>query len=121
MIRKIVMIAVFGLLSVPANAASRVWIAEFSTLAATQSGGSAGQIASLPSVLLQSTLDISGGVQASAAFNAETRFIRVICEVQCAVRGDGQNATTSSILMPALAPEYFGVKPGATVSVIAAP
>ena len=120
--RLILAIAAFVLLTAsPAFAASRVWIAEFTVLGATASGGVPGQIAALPARVLQSTLDISGGVQTSAAFNAETKFIRVICEVQCAVRGDGSAATTSAILMPALSAEYFGVQPGATISVIAAP
>jgi len=121
MLRKLLAAAVFLLSATTAQAASRVWISEFTVLTATQSGGAAGQMAALPAKVLQSTLDISGGAQTSAAFNAETRFIRVVCEVQCAVRGDGSTATTSSILMPALSPEYFGVQPGATISVIAAP
>jgi hypothetical protein len=119
---RILATALFALLSITsANAASRVWVAEFTVLTATQSGGASGQMAALPAKVLQSTLDITSSAQTSAAFNAETRFIRVICEVQCAVRGDGVTATTSSILMPAFSPEYFGVQPGATISVIAAP
>jgi hypothetical protein len=122
MLRKIALAAaLFVLTATAADAASRVWVSEFTVLTATQSGGAAGQMAALPAKVIQSTLDISGGAQSSAAFNAETRFIRVICEVQCAIRGDGVTATTSSILMPAFSPEYFGVQPGSTISVIAAP
>jgi hypothetical protein len=121
MLRKLLLAAALFVLPATAQAASRVWVSEFTVLTATQSGGAAGQMAALPAKVIQSTLDISGGVQSSAAFNAETRFIRVICEVQCAIRGDGVTATTSSILLPALSPEYFGVQPGSTISVIAAP
>lgn len=122
MLRKIILaLALLVLSAAPSFAASRVWIAEFSTLAATQSGGSSGQMASLPAKVMQPTLDISGGAQTSAAFNAETRYIRVVCEVQCAIRGDGVTATTSSIPLGAMSPEYFGVVPGSTISVIAAP
>jgi hypothetical protein len=103
-----------------ANAASRVWISEFSTLTATASGGSSGQMASLPSLVDQATLDISGGVQASAAFNSQTKFIRITCETQCAIKVGG-TATTSSLPIGAMSPEYFGVQPGATLSVIANP
>jgi hypothetical protein len=79
-------------------------------------------MAALPALVLQSTLDLSGGTaQTSAAFGENTRYIRIICEIQCAVRGDGSAATSSAILLPALSPEYFGVQPGATVSVITAP
>jgi len=60
------------------------------------------------------------GVQSSAAFGGGTRYIRILCEVQCAVKG-GSGATTSDMLIPALLPEYVGVQPGATISVIAAP
>jgi hypothetical protein len=110
-----------ALLPAQAFAASRVWISEYGVLTATNSGGVPGQIAPLPSLVIQSTLDISSTVQTSAAFGSQTRYVRIVCEVQCAVRGDGSNATTSSVLLPALLPEYFGVAPGATVSVIAAP
>lgn len=120
---RIIAAALFALLSVTsAEAASRVWISEYGVLAATNSGGSAGQMAALPAVAMQSTIDISSGTaQTSAAFNSQTRYIRIICEVQCAVRGDGVAATSSSILLPALGAEYFGVQPGATISVIVAP
>lgn len=104
-----------------ADAASRCWISEFGVLAATNSGGVPAQIAALPSLVDQSTLDLSGGTaQTSAAFGGQTRFIRIVCEVQSAIRG-GATATASSMLLPALSPEYMGVQPGATVSVIAAP
>jgi len=120
MLRKFILAgALFALSATAADAASRVWISEYAVLTATASGGS-GQMAAIPSITTQSTLDISGGVQSSAAFNAQTKYIRIICEVQCAISGSG-TATTSSTLLPALSPEYFGVQPGATVSVIAAP
>jgi hypothetical protein len=119
MLRKLLAAAIFLLSATTAQAASRVWISEYGVLGTAQNGTP--QIAALPSLVLQSTLDISGGVQTSSAFNGGTKYIRIICEVQCAVRGDGSAATTSSILLPALSPEYFGVQAGATVSVIAAP
>lgn len=102
-----------------AFAASRVWISEFASLG-TSLNNATPQIATLPSLVNQSTLDISGGVQNSAAFNAQTKYIRVVCEVQCAVKG-GSGATTSDMLMPAFGAEYFGVQPAGTISVIAAP
>ncbi|HEY1215143.1 MAG TPA: hypothetical protein VGE93_16050 [Bryobacteraceae bacterium] len=92
---RIIAAALFALLSITsAEAASRVWISEFGAMTATASGGSAGQMAPLPALALQSTLDLSGGTaQTSAAFGSQTRYIRVICEVQCAIRGDGSAAT----------------------------
>src|SRR5262249_5497120 len=103
-----------------AEAASRVWISEFGVLTATASGGVPAQIAALPSLTDQATLDISGGGQSSAAFCTATKYIRIMFEVQCAARIGG-TATTSSLPLGALSPEYFGVQPGATISVIAAP
>jgi len=121
--RKFVLAAMlFALSAIPANAASRVWISEYGVLTATNSGGVPAQAAALPALAMQSTLDLSGGTaQTSSAFGSTTRYIRVICEVQCAVRGDGTAATSSAVLLPALSPEYFGVQGGSTISVIAAP
>jgi hypothetical protein len=44
----------------------------------------------------------------------------VVCEAQCAIAGSG-TATVTDILLPPYTPEYFGVQPGSTISVIAAP
>jgi hypothetical protein len=120
MLRKLLLAAALFVLPATANAASRVWISEFAVLTATASGGVPGQMAALPSLVDQSTLDISGGVQSSAAFNGQTKYIRITCEVQCAVKVGG-TATTSSLPIGAMSPEYFGVQPGATISVIANP
>src|SRR5215471_12259180 len=100
-----------------AAATQRVWITEFSSVATA--GGTALQMARLPAVAKQQ-VDTTGGVQSSAAFNVSTKFIRVVCEVQCAISGSG-TATVTDMLLPAYTPEYFGVLPGATISVIAAP
>jgi hypothetical protein len=102
----------------PASATQRVWITEFSSLAFAAGGGM--QAARLPAVARQ-LVDVTGGVQTSAAFNQSTNFIRVICEVQCAVRGDGVAATSNDLLMAPFGAEYFGVTPGGVISVIAAP
>lgn len=122
MLRKSILAAATLLLSVSSSfAASRVWISEYGVTATTASGAPA-EIATMPALAMQATLDLSGGTaQTSAAFGGGTKYIRVICEVQCAVRGDGSAATTSAVLMPGLSAEYFGVLPGKTISVIAAP
>ena len=102
-----------------ASAASRVWISEFAAIGSSNNNVAL-QVGTLPTITNQSTLDISGGVQSSAAFNAQTQYIRIMCEVQCAVKSGG-TASTSDMLMPALSAEYFGVQGGSTISVIAAP
>lgn len=104
------------LISGQANAASRVWIAEFATARIE----AAAPIAQLPAVAKQ-TLDLASGVaQRSVAFTNSTRYIRVVCEVQCALSASS-NATTSDLLLPAMRPEYFGVTAGAIITLIAAP
>src|SRR5215831_21331520 len=110
-------VAISTLLAVAASssaaaATQRVWITEFSSVATA--GGTALQMARFPAVAKQQ-VDTTGGVQSSAAFNASTRFIRVICEVQCAIRADGTTATATDLLLPAYTPEYFGVLSGATL------
>jgi hypothetical protein len=95
---------------------ARVWITEFAT-ARVQA---AAPFANLPTIGRQPVLDVSESVQTSAPFHSETRYIRIVCEVQCAFTADSV-ATTGDILLPALRPEYFGVHGCKTISVIAAP
>jgi hypothetical protein len=100
-----------------ANAATaRVWIAEFATARAQ----AAAPFAVLPALTVQPVLDISLTRQVSLLFSGQTKYIRVVCEVQCTIRAGG-NPTVNDILLPALKPEYFGVAPGSTISVVAAP
>jgi len=108
------------LLPATASATQRVWIHELAAMP-TASTGVSMQMGRLP-VVAKQQVDITAGVQTSAAFNAATRFIRVVCEVQCAVALNA-TATVTDVLLPALTPEYFGVPAGAgaTLSVIAAP
>jgi hypothetical protein len=113
--------ASFALLaSTSAEAASRVWISEFGVLAATSSGGVPAQIAALPSLADQPVLDISGGVQTSATFTSQTRYIQIMCEAQCAIKAGG-TATTSSLTIPGGMPFNFGVQPSTNISVILNP
>lgn len=120
MLRKLLAAALFLLSATSAQAASRVWISEFGTLGATNSGGVPAQIAALPSLADQSVLDISGGVQTSATFTSQTRYIQIMCEAQCAIKAGG-TATTSSLTLPAGLPFNFGVQPSTTISVILNP
>lgn len=119
MLRKLMFVVALLVLPAQAMAASRVWITEFAAAGATMNNVPL-QIATLPPLAYQTPLDISGGVQSSSAFSAQTRYIRIMCEVQCAVKS-GSGATTSNMLMPALSAEYFGVQSGDLISVIAAP
>jgi hypothetical protein len=102
-----------------AFAAQRVWISEFAALGASSTNVPA-QIATLPTLVDQTVLDVTSGIQTSAAFNAQTKYIRVCVEAQTAAKVGGA-ATTASMPMLAGQCEYFGVQGGATLSVIANP
>jgi hypothetical protein len=117
--KRLLLAFVFSLIATNAFATQRVWIAEFGLLAATGALQGQAQIAPLP-VLAKQQVDTTGGVQTSAAFSKATFYIRVVCEAQCAIAGSG-TATVTDILLPPYTPEYFGVQPGSTISVIAAP
>jgi hypothetical protein len=65
-------------------------------------------------------LDVTTGAQSSQAFQKTTRYIRITCEVQCAIKIRSL-ATPADLIMLALRPEYFGVSPGDTLSAILAP
>jgi hypothetical protein len=117
--KKMLLIFLLTLLATPASATQRVWISEFGQLAQSGQVGDKPQIAPLP-VLRKQNLDTTGGVQSSAGFSGSTFFVRIVCEVQCAITGSGTAAVTD-LLMPPYTPEYFGVQPGSTISVIAAP
>ena len=95
---------------------ARVWIAEFIALRVE----AAAPMATLPAFTTQPALDISVTRQASAPFGAQTKYIRIVCEVNCVIRISG-TVTQNDIMLPALKPEYFGVSPGSMVSVTAVP
>lgn len=106
--------------------AAKLFIAEYGATgtAIYASGGAGGvlEVAAEPS-LQQTPVDFSGGVASSAAFNAKTRFVRIICDAQCSVKfgASPQTATNANTPLAAMAPEYFGVVGGQIVSVIANP
>lgn len=75
------------------------------------------QVAMTPRTEMQK-LAIGSEVK-SAAFNANTRFIRVHCDAICSIVIDGSpTAATTDTRLPADAVEYFGVNPGDKLSVI---
>jgi hypothetical protein len=56
----------------------------------------------------------------SAAFGANTRIVRIHTDAICSIAfGSNPTATTNTARMAANATEYFGVKPGDRVAVIA--
>lgn len=54
----------------------------------------------------------------SSAFNARTRFIRIVCDAAAHFAfGANPTATANNPYVPANAPEYFGVTPGQEIAV----
>ncbi|MCK1367628.1 hypothetical protein [Bradyrhizobium sp. 62] len=87
--------------------ASKLYITEYADMAQTVRGGA--QIAQQPSIANQ-TVDYSGGVASSAAFNAATTYVRIHTDSICSIAfGTAPTATTNSKRMPADSTEYFGV------------
>lgn len=116
-VRMVLLLVLLGLTTSTAQAAmARVWIAEFVT-AAPQA---AAPMARLPAIVMQPALDISVTRQASLPFNAQTRYIRIVCEVMCVIRTGG-TVTQNDIMLPAMRPEYFSVPAGSYISVTAVP
>ena len=106
MMRKLtVLLALF--LSVPAFGAT-CKISEYRTL--TQDASGAMIPVALEPALTTQTVTYTTSAQ-SAAFNANTRFIRVVCDAKAHFRIStaGTNATANSPYLPADTPEYFGV------------
>ena len=72
-----------------------------------------------PAVAIQTPVVIGGGSLQSAAFNAETKFVRLHTDVICSVAfGTNPTATANSARLAANQTEFFGVNPGDKVAVI---
>jgi hypothetical protein len=92
----------------PALAASKLYISEYTNVGV--SNGVVAQVASEPATTDQTPVDYSGGVASSAAFNAATNVVRVLCTSTCSIKfGTSPTATTSNKPLAAGAPEYFSV------------
>ncbi|WP_063695126.1 hypothetical protein [Bradyrhizobium embrapense] len=103
--------------------AAKAHIAEF-----TEAGAAAMnvrlQIAAMPPAVEQPLIDFSGGHAESAAFSVGTTYIRVNCDTRCAVSigpAGSTAATTANTPLGPDAPEYFGVKAGQIISIVANP
>jgi hypothetical protein len=95
----------------------RAWITEFTTSRIE----AAANIATLPSLHKQPAVDLRDGlVKYFQATNPTTRYVRIMCEVQCAISSTGP-ASVDDIVLPLLHPEYFLVSGVQTISVILAP
>jgi len=88
----------------------RVWIAEFPSMRVE----AIAPFAQLPSIVRQ-VFDISAGPGVSKPMSANTRYVRIITEVECAMSTEG--VTVAGIILPRFHVEYFGVTPGMVITV----
>lgn len=93
-----------------------LYVTEYATAAVDQ--GRAVPVGYGPPVVNQ-TVAIGGASVQSAAFNANTRLIRVHSDAICSILvGSNPTATTSTARMAANQTEYFGVAPTHKIAVI---
>jgi hypothetical protein len=101
------------LLAGPASAAS-CYVSEFS-----QAGDAAVQVARQPALVDQTPVAVGATSAQSAAFNANTKLVRIECDVVASMAfGANPTATSSNARISAGAPEYFQVTPGSKVAFI---
>lgn len=94
-----------------------LYITEYENICRDDSGLPA-QIATEPAIANQ-TVSIGGTSAQSAAFNTETKFVRLYADVACCVSfGANPTSTNAKTALPVGSPEYFGVTPGHKVAVI---
>lgn len=97
---------------------AKVYISEYSKIASDGSGTRlpAGKE---PSIVEQTPVAIGAASVQSAAFDEETRFIRIHTDAICSIAfGSNPTATSNSKRLAANQTEFFGVKPGDKVAVI---
>src|ERR1700753_970443 len=83
--------------------ASELKVTEFSNIAYVGPGGvSVAPIANTPPVVDQPPISFASGAANSAAFNANTKIVRLLCDVQCSVAfGASPTATTNNMVLVA--------------------
>lgn len=99
----------------PAHAADLLYISEY-----TVPGITRGLVVQIPQEASkdQVTADFTSAAVQSAAFQASTNIVRLVCSVQCSVLfGANPTATNVNKMLPALLPEYFAVPSGGTFKV----
>lgn len=95
---------------------AKFYITEYVEIAQTYGGGRSSQVPMEPPVAEQ-TVTFSGATQ-SAAFNAETRLVRIETDSICSVLfGTNPTATTSSGRMAAGQTEFRAVPPKRSMKV----
>ena len=99
---------------------AKLYVTEFVGVASLPSTNEPTMAAKLPSLGTQVVTFTTASVQ-SVAFNANTRFVRVLADADTCIRG-GSNPTavTTDLRLSSGVPEYFGVNPGDKIAAILA-
>ena len=93
-----------------------LWISEYASMP-VQAGKFLG-VADEPALVVQPRLAIGGASAASFVFDKSTKFVRLHTDAICSVKF-GAVATLDDARLAANATEFFGVRGGDTVNVIA--
>lgn len=97
--------------------ASRLYVAEFQSLAATEQSDSVTILPQPPTA--EQVVDYSAGVAASLAFRSDTNFVEISTDSICSIAfGAAPVATVNTQRLNANERRTFGVKPGSKVSAI---
>ncbi len=94
-----------------------LYIAEFANIGRDQGQGV--QLTPL-APLTEQTVTIGGSSAQSAAFNADTNFVRLCSDSVCSIAvGPNPTATVANLRLPANTPEYFQVVAGQKIACVA--
>lgn len=102
-------------------AGSTLFISEYSTLGWV--GTNSNQLIHAPSaqsLLAEQSITVSGSSTSSAAFNAATKFIEIVADVDCAI-AFGVTAPTADATkhyIPSKTTRYYACQPGTYLAVI---
>lgn len=95
-----------------------VYITEYSIMARDEKG-IAVPVPVEPALVDQTPVAISGSSVQSAAFNADTKFVRIHTDAVCSIKfGSNPTASANSQRLGANDTQYYGVQPGHKVAVI---
>lgn len=98
---------------------AKLYISEYKAMAKIQSSKEDIAAPNEPALVVQTPVVIGAGSLQSAAFNEETRFVRIHTDAICSVKfGANPTATADEARLAANATEYFGVVPGQKIAVI---
>lgn len=102
-------------------AGSTLFITEYSNLGYV--GTNSNQLIHAPSaqsLLAEQAITVAGSSAASSAFNAATKFIEIVADVDCAI-AFGPTAPTADATkhyIPAKSTRYYAVQPASFIAVI---